>query len=129
MSILYNIIQRGEPGVAGGGTKKYYASAQVRETVDFEELIEEIAQLSTVNGADVSAVLRGMLEVIPKLLSRGHSIQVGNFGYFRISLSSEGSETEEEVSPTNIRRRKVIFTPGKKLKYMLNNLEFSKNDK
>lgn len=28
MSISFNVIERGEPGVEGGGTKRYYASAQ-----------------------------------------------------------------------------------------------------
>ncbi|MCU7542210.1 DNA-binding protein, partial [Riemerella anatipestifer] len=29
MPIKYKVIQKGQPGVAGGGEKKYYASANV----------------------------------------------------------------------------------------------------
>lgn len=126
MSIKYNIIQRVEPGVAGGGNRKYHPVANKRSTINIDMLTDEIAALSTVNGADVSAVLYGLLEIITKFLDQGNSIELGSLGYLRVSFNSEGSETEEEVSPANITRRRVLFQPGKKLKKMLNNLEFSK---
>lgn len=126
MSVNYNIIQRGEPGVAGGGTKKYYATAVVNETIGIEELTPEIAKLSTVNGADISAVLYGIVEVLPQLLAKGNSIQLGDLGYFRVGISSEPSDTEEEVSAGNIRRSRVLFRPGKKIGSMLKTLSFKK---
>jgi hypothetical protein len=43
MSIQYNIIQRGEPGVAGGGIKKYYASASTVNTIGINKLADRIA--------------------------------------------------------------------------------------
>jgi len=126
MSIEYNIIQRGEPGVEGGGTRKFYASAVTTNSVGIDELTQEIASLSTVNGADVRAVLHGIVEVLPKFLAKGNSVELGELGFFRVSISSKGSETEEEVSLSNIRRSRVLFRPGKKITHMLNNLEFSK---
>lgn len=126
MSVTYNIIQRGEPGVAGGGTKKYYASSVTNNTIGIEELTTEIAKLSTVNGADISAVLYGIVEVLPQLLSKGNSIQLGDLGYFRVGISSKPSDTEEEVNATNIRRSKVLFRPGRKIGTMLKALTFKK---
>ena len=126
MSIKYNVIQRGEPGVAGGGTKKFYAIANTRDSVGIEELTQEIASLSTVNGADVQAVLYGMVEVIPRLLEKGNSVELGALGRLRISFSSEGSETEEEVGAANIRQRRVLYRPGAKIQKMLQGLTFTK---
>lgn len=125
MSIKYNIVQRGEPGVPGGGTKKYYAIANSRGTIGIDELTTEIASLSTVNGADVQAVLFGLMETITKFLDKGNGIELGDLGYLRVSFSSEGAETEEEVSPAAITRRRILFRPGKKLRKMLKGLEFT----
>lgn len=125
MSIKYNIVQRGEPGVAGGGTLKFYAVANSRKTIGMDELTDEIASLSTVNGADVQAVLFGLLETITKFMNKGHGIQLGDLGYLRVSFSCEGNDTEEEVTPASITSKRILFRPGKKLRNMLKTVEFT----
>ena len=126
MSIKYNIIQRGEPGVPGGGTKKFYLTAKRDRLVDLDELTDEVTALSTVNGADVSAVLYGLVEIVIKMIKQGHTVELGKLGFLRASISSSGSDTEEEASPANITGRRVIYRPGGKIKEMLNNLKFTK---
>mgnify|MGYP006897125390 CR=1 FL=1 len=42
MSIKFKIIERSEPGVAGGGTKKFYASAKMTGIVDIDQLTTSI---------------------------------------------------------------------------------------
>lgn len=126
MAIKYNVIERGEPGVAGGGTKKFYATAQTSGNLDIEELTEQIERISTVSGADIRAVLYGIVDVVPKLLSDGNIVSIGDLGAFRISISSEASDTAEEVSATNIKKGKILFRPGKKFSTMLKTLEFKK---
>lgn len=126
MSIQYNIIQRGEPGVAGGEIKKYYASAGEVDTIGINKLADRIAQLSTVNGADVRAVLYGIIETLPEFLSDGNSVQLGDLGYFRVGISSTGEENEEDVNASSIRRSKILFRPGTRIAEMLNNLSFKK---
>ena len=128
MSVLYNIIQRGEPGIEGGGTKKFYASAVINETIGIEDLTYEIEKLSTVNGADVRAVLYGIVQVVPELLAKGNSIQLGDLGFFRVGISSEGADSSEEIGPSKIRKSRVLFRTGRKLYKMLNNLTFKKHD-
>ncbi|MCK0205405.1 HU family DNA-binding protein [Ornithobacterium rhinotracheale] len=44
----------------------------------------------------------------------------------RVSISSEGKSKEEEVTTASIKGAKVVFTPGKDLKKMLNNLTCEK---
>jgi predicted histone-like DNA-binding protein len=82
--------------------------------------------LSTVNGADVRAVLYGIIETLPEFLSEGNSVQLGDLGYFRVSISSSGEENEEDVNANSIRRSKILFRPGTKIAEMLNNLSFKK---
>jgi len=91
MSIKYNIIQKGTPGVEGGGEKKFYASNKVTGQAGIDELTERIEKISTVSGSDIRAVLYGLADVVPSLLKDGLSnieystlnvevVSVGNIG-------------------------------------------------
>ena len=126
MAIPYKVIERGEPGVQGGGTKKYYASAQTTGNLDIEELTEQIERISTVSGADIRAVLYGIVDVVPKLLSNGNIVQIGDLGSFRISISSEASEAAADVTAAKVKKAKILFRPGKKFSTMLKTLEYKR---
>lgn len=126
MSVKYNVIERGQPGVEGGGTKQFYASAQTTGNVGIEEISARIEKISTVSGADIRAVLYGIVDVVPDLLSDGNVVSIGDLGSFRISLSSSPSATAEEVGSGNIKKTKILFRPGKKFTQMLKILTFQK---
>jgi len=128
MSIKYNIIQKGTPGVEGGGEKKFYASNKVAGQAGIDELTERIEKISTVSGSDIRAVLYGLADVVPSLLKDGLSVNISDLGYFRVRISSDPSDTEEEVSKANIRGAKILFRPGDKFKEMLQTLKFEKAD-
>jgi hypothetical protein len=42
MVIKYKTIQKGQPGVVGGGTKRYYASIVIDGEVTVDHLVKEI---------------------------------------------------------------------------------------
>lgn len=126
MAINIKATERGEPGVAGGGEKKFYATSMINGNVDIEELSDKIALISTVSGADTRAVLYALIDVIPGELSDGKSVKLGDIGNFRVSISSEGVETADEVSANCVRKSKILFSPGKKLKEMLSKLKYHK---
>ena len=126
MSITYNIVQRGEPGVPGGGELKYYATANATGEVDIYELSELIEMISTVSDIDVSGVLRSFVKVVPRELAKGNIVRLGDFGSFRVGISSQGHPTEEEVSDKSVTKRRIIFTPGPILKRALLTLTFTK---
>lgn len=124
MAIKYNIIQRGTPGVVGGGEKKYYASNIVTGNAGIEELTRQIEKISTVSGIDIRAVLYGLSDVVPELLKQGFSVNLADLGSFRISISSLPSDTEEDVSAHNVRKSKILFRPGEKFTEVLKTLKF-----
>lgn len=126
MSIEFNVIQRGEPGVVGGGVKKYYATNQSTGELTLAGLGKRIEQMSTVNGADVRAVVYALLEVMILEMADGKIIRLGELGSLRVNISSEGVEKEEDVRASTIRSAKVVFTPGKDLKTMLETLTYEK---
>lgn len=42
MSIKYKLIEKGQPGVAGGGTKKWYASIVTDGELDIDDIVKQI---------------------------------------------------------------------------------------
>lgn len=125
MAVKFNVVERGNPSDPEA-PKKFYASAIMNGKADIEELIGRIEKISTVSGADIRGVLYSIIDIVPDILSQGRSVRIGDLGTFRVSISSEGSETEEEVSAKNVRSARIIFTPGKKFKTMLSGLSYSK---
>ncbi len=126
MAIQIKTVERGQPGVAGGGVKKYYASPVHDKEISLEGLTKAIEKTSTVNGADIRAVLYAMVEETMLGLSEGRIIRFGDLGSFRITLSSEGKDTAEDVTAAAVKKAGVIFTPGKKLQEMLKSAKFTK---
>lgn len=126
MAIKYKVIERGEPGVAGGGTKKFYASANVTGEKSLAGLTRDIEKISTVSGADIRAVLYALVDTMTGSLAEGQVVRLGELGSLRISISSEGKEKEKEVTPATIKQARVVFTPGKAIKEMLETVTYEK---
>ncbi len=126
MSINFRVIQRGEPGVTGGGEKKFYASTASSGEVNLEKLTKIIEKISTVSGADVRAVLYALVDVIRLNLEDGQIVRLGDLGSMRVTISSEGHLKGEDVTAASIKGAKTIFSPGPGIKEMLNNLKYTK---
>ena len=126
MSIEFNVIQKGEPGVVGGGVKKYYAANQSSGELTLAGLTKRIEKMCTVNGADIRAVLYAMVDVMKDELANGQIVRLGELGSLRVNISSEGKDKEEDVKASTIRSARVIFSPGKDLKDMLLTLTYEK---
>lgn len=126
MAIKYKVIERGEPGVAGGGTKKFYASANVTGEKSLTGLTRDIEKMSTVSGADIRAVLYALVDTMTGSLADGQIVRLGELGSLRVSISSEGKEKEKEVTPATIKQARVVFTPGKAIKNMLETVTYEK---
>lgn len=126
MAIKYNVIERGQPGVAGGGEKKFYASALANGEMTLNKLTKNIEKISTVSGADIRAVVYTMVDVMKDALADGQIVRLGDLGSLRISISSNPEDTEDAVNASTIKGARTIFTPGKDLKETLKILEYVK---
>jgi hypothetical protein len=47
MAIKFKVIEKAQPGVAGGGVKKFYASVKVQGEANIDELTRSIEKIST----------------------------------------------------------------------------------
>ncbi len=126
MAIKYKVIQRGQPGVAGGGEQKFYASSNVTGKQTLEDLTELIELSSTVSGADIRAVLYALVKVMQKSLSKGQIVELGELGTLRVSISSNGEAKAEDVTASSIKNAKVVFRPGSDIQKLLATLKYEK---
>ena len=126
MPVKFKVISSGEPGVAGGGQKKYYASAVADGEMTLEDITKSIEKRCTVNGADIRAVIYAMVDVSIDALSDGTIVRLGELGSLRVSLSCEGRDKAEDVVSSSIRGSSVIFNPGPRIKTMLTVMKYQK---
>ena len=125
MAIKIKVIRKAQPGVPGGGEKKYYAAPVMGQEWDIERLTKSIEKISTVSGADIRAVLYALVDVTIDGLDDANIIRLGELGSLRVTLNSEGKETAEEVDVHCVKKVGVIFTPGQRIRKMLKEVKFT----
>lgn len=110
----YRVVEKANP--LKKTEKKWYANAVNQGVVGQREIAGNIADKSSLTIGDIANVIENLLKEVPKELVQGKSVKLGEFGSFRLSLSSEGADTQENFNASMIKNVKVIFTPGVLLK-------------
>lgn len=107
---------------------KYYARSQAAGVVDINELAEEISYATTLTDGDVLNAIRALVTQVNKHIAKGEIVRLENLGSFQAQICSEGADTEEAFTPSNITRVNLQFRPGVGLRGQLNlkNLQFRK---
>ena len=125
MSVKFKTIRRRNPQDILA-PEKYYASAVGDGEVDLDALAEMISYQCTVTESDCYAVLISLERNIINELGQGRIVKMGRLGNFQVGISSEGKETPEEVTASDITKARILFRPGKRLRRLLNDLSFRK---
>lgn len=90
----------------------YQAQALTLGTVPYEDFCREVADGSTVDVADVKAVLSRLHTVISRNISRGFAVEVGELGNFRPIFGSVEVLDKAIFEPKlHIKRPHIVFTP------------------
>lgn len=125
MSINFKVIGRKNPR-SPQLPAKYYASFNAKGRREIRYISKEIADRSSLNEMDVMSVIEGFLQIIPKTLNDGYTVDLGDFGKMLLTAKSEAVENEEDFNVSHIKGTKVSFRPGKLFKNELGNAEFVK---
>ena len=109
---------------------KYYASPVNAGKKNLRDIAHDIAGRSSLTRGDIENVLSNFMDCLPHYLRDGFSVQLGEFGTMRLTLSSEGATTVKAFKTETIKPR-VTFTPGVELKAALreNSYETVKEEK
>lgn len=126
MATRYSLVSRKNPADKDEPAK-FYAQIQSAGSQDFKTLTRAISNQCTVTSADSKAVLDAFMQQMLLALAGGQIVRMNDLGSFRLSISSKGTATKEEFKATQITKARIIFTPCKELKEMLNTLSYEKS--
>ena len=68
----------------------------------------------------------GLVDIMTEEIDDGKTIALGDFGRFRPSFSGKSADKQEDVSASNIVRKRILFMPGKAFSRMLNNMSITR---
>ena len=103
--------------------EKVYGNAVNMGRKTLRDIARDIAGRSSLTRGDIENVLSNFVDRLPSYMNDGFSIQLGEFGTLRISLSSKGAATEKVFDTAGIKPR-VIFTPSVQLKHEMLDISY-----
>ena len=105
---------------------KYVPKSVTSGSVEFEKLCEKVARLCGVHRKIVDLVITGATDEMADMLDDGKSVRLGDFGLFRPTITGKSADNEEDVTASNIVRRRIVFTPGKIFQSTLDNMSVTR---
>ena len=128
MSIKFHLVKKNNLGKDKDVTpKKVYAYPVYTDKIAFETLLSDISEAG-IPSNQVKGVIDRMNHLIRKHLALGHIVQFGEFGNFRYAIGSTGADTEEDFLSSQIKKPKIIFTPGATLRKAKISAEFQREE-
>ncbi len=117
MALKFRKVQRKILNGDDKGQVKTFGVAKSSGYCDMAKLCELISNRSAMSSADVKAILDSLNWAMGLELRSGNIVQVGEFGNFRLSISTKGASTEDKFSATNIKKARIVFFPGSSLRW------------
>ncbi|MCD8261675.1 MAG: HU family DNA-binding protein [Bacteroides sp.] len=129
MSLKFHCVERRLLAGEHAGEHRFFGQVRCGECITFDKICDQIALLSAATKGDMELILDSFVEVIREQLDSGNIIQLGDLSNFRVSAGSYGVEPQEKFRATHIKRPRIVFTPGKLLKEVAQEIVFEKLDK
>ena len=126
MDIDFKVVEKAQPGVVGGGKKKFYAHIVYGKEATVDELVKNIEKFSALSESDIRGVIYALENVAQDLLARGRIVRLEKLGSFYPAISSRGETEEKNVSSNSIRRVSVNYRPGNRILSALREAGFKK---
>ena len=126
--MMYSVTKRKNPLTRDKeeDDSKYYATAAHGEEIDVNYLAKEISKSCTLTPVDIVAVIESFLDKMPHYLKNSNRIRLNKFGIFKLSFSSVGHESADDVSASDIKGLRVLFTPSVELKKELSDVSYTR---
>lgn len=128
MALKFRKVQRKVLSGVDKDKMKTYAVAKSSNYCDMDKLCELISSRSAMSSADVKAILDSLNWAMGLELRSGNIVQVGEFGSFRFSVRSRGTDTEDDFNASMIKKARIIFAPGSSLRWASQITKFEEDD-
>lgn len=111
---------------------RFYPAPAYISVIDINQLAAEISEITALTPTEVVAVIRSLLQTVPKYMMLGYKVRLDTFGILKLGLriaqGCGGHALASEVSASDIESLRVMFTPDVMLKEKLKHPEFVKLD-
>jgi predicted histone-like DNA-binding protein len=125
--LKYKLVQKGNPRDLSA-PKKFYANHVSSGRKTLRSISRDIEDRSSLSRGDIGNALDNLVDQIPKYLLDGQTVNLGELGSFRLTISSEGADKAKDFNTNMIKNVKIIFSPGKLLKEEVAKAHFEKVD-
>ena len=123
MSVFFNVIERVDPS-APKAPRKWYPIIKSIKQVGEKEVAKLIADETTINRKEAEMALAQFEKVMTRLLLDGYTVQLGDWGAFRLTCNGKGADKKEDVKAENIKGLKIRFITGNDLKNNIKKAKF-----
>ena len=126
MPIHFKVQEKGQPGVKGGGQKKFYAAVSTDGEVTIDEIVKEIEKFSSLTEPDIRGVILALENVIQEKLAQSKIVRLEKIGSLYPSISSIGADKAEDITGKSIKDVSVNYRPGLRILQALETAGFKK---
>jgi predicted histone-like DNA-binding protein len=123
MPIFFNKTKRGNPANPAA-PKRWYPVLKSTGLVKERDVAKLLADETTLNPKEAEMAVSQLFKVIIHLLLDGSTVQLGPLGSFRVTATTEASDTEAEVTGAKIKKLNVRFSISNDLKHALTKANF-----
>jgi len=125
MAIRYVSTQVRNP-LDPSAPKKFYLIQKSVGSIDRNYLIKDTVRNTSLTQMEAATAIDYLFNAIPRLLELGFTVQLGELGYFMVSIKSEGSDLKEDAAPDKIRSMHLRFIPGLEIRKQVNDFAVEK---
>lgn len=123
MSLFYKKVEKMNPKDAAA-PKKWYASLKSIGLKKEKELAVLATEGTTLDPKEAQLAFSRFGTVILRALLDGHTVEIEDLGSFRLTASSEGVDSKEELTANHIKGINMRFVPSKATKEALQKAVF-----
>ena len=106
--------------------QKAYARVQINEVISTKKFVGHISDHNGVfSKGTVKGVTTDMVSCLREMLVAGNKVEIEGLGTFGISLSSEGAESMEKFTASNIKSVNLVFKPAEELQNLIQDATFT----
>ncbi len=123
MALKYKIVSTFQPGEGKNGRQLWFPRLTGSTQQNLWDIAEILQHRSTASKADVYLIVKGLVDLIPELLAKGHTIKLDELGTFSLHASVKTADSPSEVTVRNIKELRLSFRPDNRIKRELQGFE------
>ena len=112
MGVPFKKIPRRDPRKEDAVAKFYPQLVTLGDNADLEDVAYVMKEKSSLTLGDIKSVITNFVEALIDKLYGGQSVNIKDFGVFRLSARTVGVEKKEDCTAKNIKAVKINFRPS-----------------